>query len=195
MNVLLIDNYDSFTYNLAHLIGHVTKTMPTIIKNDEWDYQQILSNQFSHIILSPGPGNPTKPTDFGVCSEVIHNFNGPLLGVCLGHQGIASTLLNDPTMITQAPEPYHGRTSEIYHNNDTIFEGLPSPFKAMRYHSLIVRDDVKKMFHIIAQTKDRLVMGIRHKTKPIIGIQFHPESFLSEAGERCMKNFLTKTNP
>ena len=154
MKIALIDNYDSFTYNLAHLIGDVVGNLPIILKNDECDYSYIKAQKFTHIILSPGPGNPTIRQDFGVCTDIIQNYNGPMMGVCLGHQGLAGIECHDCEVVEGSPEPFHGRVSTIYHEGDSLFQGIPSSFRAMRYHSLVLNETIAAKFHILKDGMD-----------------------------------------
>jgi para-aminobenzoate synthetase len=182
MGTLIIDNYDSFTYNLCHLVGAVTGVAPTVVRND----QPVDLDAYSHVILSPGPGRPEKPGDFGVCADVIRAATIPLLGVCLGHQGICHV---HGGTIGPAPRVRHGQTSPIHHNGTGLFAGLPSPFDAVRYHSLVATnlpDDLEP----IATTSDDVLMAVRHRHRPQWGVQFHPESIRTEHGHRLIANFL-----
>ncbi|MBS4881832.1 MAG: aminodeoxychorismate synthase component I [Peptoniphilus harei] len=187
MKSLIIDNYDSYTYNLFQLIGKVSGIEPLVIKNDELTYQEILDLDFDNVILSPGPGNPEKEKDFGVCKDIIEKLNKPILGICLGHQGI---YYYNGGKILRAEEPMHGRQSEIMHNGKNLFKGIKNNFKVTRYHSLTCEDKELKNINIDARTEDGVVMAISHKTKPIYGLQFHPESIASECGEKLIENFI-----
>lgn len=196
MKVLLIDNYDSFTYNLYQYVGELLarKGKPfvlDVVRNDEITVKEIVKKKYDKIIISPGPGDPTDKTYFGVCSEVISEIGEtiPVLGVCLGMQGIASCFGG---RIIRAQKPMHGKISSISHDEKGIFAGLPQDLEVMRYHSLIVaKDSLPKSLEITATAKDTgEIMGIRHKELPIEGIQFHPESFATEAGKRMLENFL-----
>lgn len=184
--ILMIDNYDSFTYNLVQYISELGGRLK-VYRNDEIQVDDIKKLKVSHIIISPGPG---RPADAGISKEVIGAFAGklPILGVCLGHQSIAEVFGGN---IVQAETLMHGKTSIIYHNNTGIFTGLKNPFKATRYHSLIVeRDSLPDCLDIIAQTKLKEIMGIRHKDYSVFGVQFHPESILTEEGKKLLSNFL-----
>ncbi|MCS6941518.1 MAG: aminodeoxychorismate synthase [Geminocystis sp.] len=189
MKTLIIDNYDSFTYNIYQLVAEINQENPIVVTNDQLSWGELTSLDFDNVIISPGPGNPKKEEDFGICKRVILELDVPILGVCLGHQGLAYYY---GAKIVNAPEPYHGRISEIYHQQDTIFKGLPSPFKAVRYHSLIVdndKDTFPNDLEIIATTNDGLIMAIKHKHKPLWGVQFHPESISSQFGRNILVNF------
>ena len=191
MRVLLIDNYDSFTWNLFQQI-RALGVKCIVKKNDEITIKQIKAASPDRIILSPGPGSPKES---GISLDLLREFSGkiPVLGVCLGHQCIAHVFgkLSD---VIHAPKVMHGKTSDIFHDGKSIFTGVPSPFKAARYHSLVIKS-VPKDFVLTAwtgtQKKPEVIMGIRHKTWPLFGVQFHPESFMTKQGEKLMKNFLT----
>lgn len=186
MKKLIIDNYDSFTYNLYHLFGGAD-----IIRNDELTLDEIKSRQYTHIIISPGPGSPDKKEYFGVCSEVITELGKtiPVLGICLGLQGIWHYYGGS---IIKAKNKMHGKTSSVQHSGKDIFREIPQDFTVMRYHSLIAEPTSKPdCLEIIASTKDDLeIMAIKHKEYPVYGVQFHPESFATEYGESLIKNFL-----
>src|ERR1044072_2901871 len=154
MGTLIIDNYDSFTYNLCHLVGAVTGVAPTVVRND----QAVDLDAYSHVILSPGPGRPERPSDFGVCADVIRAATIPLLGVCLGHQGICHVHGGE---VGQAPEVRHGQVSDIVHDGTDIFAGLPSPFEAVRYHSLTVTR-LPADLEPIATTPHVVLLAVRH---------------------------------
>jgi para-aminobenzoate synthetase len=185
MRTLLVDNYDSFTYNLFHLLAQVTGTEPVVVRNDEPGWHLGLLAGFDQVVLSPGPGTPGRPGDFGICREIIDHGGLPLLGVCLGHQGIA---LAHGATVDRAPEPRHGRLSPVLHGQRGLFAGLPSPFEAVRYHSLTVTD-LPPELEVTAWTPDGLVMGLRHREKPMWGMQFHPESIGTEYGRELLANF------
>lgn len=191
MKTLIIDNYDSYTYNLYQLTWSVSGVKPIVIKNDEMSYSEILNLDFDNVIISPGPGSPDREKDFGVCTEIIEKLNKPILGVCLGHQGIGYYFGSD---IVKAKECVHGRTSLVAHNGTGIFKDIPSPFKVMRYHSLVV-ENISDDLNITATTDD-IIMGLQHRTKPIYGVQFHPESIATEYGSKIIGNFneITKKN-
>jgi anthranilate synthase component 2 len=187
---LIIDNYDSFTYNLVQYVGELQGN-PIVYRNDEVELKDIKQLQPTHIIISPGPGNPTDKNYFGICNEIIESFykTTPLLGVCLGHQGIAAHF---GANIISAPEVRHGKQSSISHNGDNLFQDVPLVFQAMRYHSLLVdQKSIPKGFEVIAQTQsDQLIMAIKHKKYPLYGIQFHPESIGTQHGKSIIQNFL-----
>jgi anthranilate synthase/aminodeoxychorismate synthase-like glutamine amidotransferase len=184
--ILLIDNYDSFTYNLYQYLGELGADLK-VIRHDEMTAEEALALNPERIVISPGPGNPDQA---GISLEVIRRAAGrvPLLGVCLGHQALGQVFGGS---VVRAPKLMHGKTSEIHHDGRTIFAGLPSPFTATRYHSLVVkRDTVPDCLEISAWTDDGLVMGLRHRECAVEGVQFHPESILTRAGKDLLRNFL-----
>ena len=188
MKTLVIDNYDSFTYNLVQYLGELKQDI-LVYYNNKITIEEIKKLNPQYIVISPGPG---KPSDSGISKDVIKEFAGtiPILGVCLGHQCIGEVYGGK---IIGAPELMHGKTSEIFHNGDGIFKGINNPFTATRYHSLMV--DLKSLeptpLNVIAQTKDNLVMAIQHKEfKNLIGVQFHPEAILTQFGHKLLINFL-----
>ncbi|MFF3850074.1 aminodeoxychorismate synthase component I [Streptomyces sp. NPDC002328] len=185
MRTLLVDNYDSFTYNLVHQIARVTGEMPTVVRNDDPDWRPALLADFDSVVVSPGPGNPVRAADFGICREIVERTALPLLGICLGHQGIG---LAHGARVGRAPQPRHGQTSPVLHEGDGLFTGLPSPFEAVRYHSLAVTG-LPEDLEVTAWTPDGVVMGLRHRTRPQWGVQFHPESICSEYGDELLANF------
>jgi anthranilate synthase/aminodeoxychorismate synthase-like glutamine amidotransferase len=196
MKVLIIDNYDSFTFNLYQYCGELLSRKERnfvldVFRNDKITLEKIKQEKYDRIIISPGPGDPGIQQYFGICSNVISQIGKatPLLGVCLGMQGIASVF---GSVIIHGKKPVHGKTSAIVHDNKGVFTSLPQDLEVMRYHSLIVaKDSLPKSLAITAITKDTgEIMGIRHKSYPIEGIQFHPESFATEAGKRMLENFL-----
>ncbi|QIS22158.1 aminodeoxychorismate synthase component I [Nocardia terpenica] len=184
MRTLLIDNYDSFTYNIHHLLGEVNGVPPTVVRNDaEWS--SISLEDYDNIVVGPGPGHPGRSRDFGISALAIQESGLPVLGVCLGHQGVAELLGGS---VRCAPEPMHGRVSTVWHNGRDIFRGLPSPFAAARYHSLAVTT-LPDELEGIAWAEDGVLMGLRHHTRPVWGVQFHPESVASECGRQLLENF------
>lgn len=189
--IVIIDNYDSFTYNLVQRIGELDRTREMkVYRNDQVTLEQIEADQPERIIISPGP---CTPKEAGISVEVIRHFAGkmPILGVCLGHQAIGAAF---GAIIVRADRLMHGKTSEIQHDGQGVFEGLPNPFTATRYHSLIIDPPtLSDEFVITARTSDapeREIMGVRHKSLPIEGVQFHPESFLTDVGHQLLANFL-----
>ncbi len=184
--ILVIDNYDSFTYNLVQYLGELGAD-PEVRRNDQTTVEEIGRMAPERIVISPGPKTPTEA---GICLEVIKAFAGrmPLLGVCLGHQAIGQAFGG---RVIRAPQIMHGKTSEIHHDGKTVFSGLPNPFPATRYHSLIVeRSSLPECLEISASTADGLIMGLRHKRMKVEGVQFHPESVLTHAGKELLANFL-----
>ena len=187
MKILVIDNYDSFTYNLAQLVGRFEKNI-LVKRNDEITEQEIEEMNPDKIIVSPGPG---RPEDSNISLTVIQKFGKkvPVLGVCLGHQAIG---ISFGAKVIKAKQLMHGKTSLIQHDNKTIFKNVPHNFEATRYHSLIIeKESLPSSLEITAQTDDGVVMGVRHKTFPIEGIQFHPESILTVEGKTIIKNWLS----
>jgi anthranilate synthase/aminodeoxychorismate synthase-like glutamine amidotransferase len=190
MKVLVIDNYDSFVYNLVQYIGEQGGE-PSVYRNDKLTIQQAIKLNPQRIVISPGPGTPENTHYFGVCSSILSQISCkiPTLGVCLGNQGIIYAFGGK---IVQARRLMHGKTSQIRHNGKGIFEGVKNPFTATRYHSLVGdRSSIPSCLEITAESvDDGEVMGVRHRTYPITGVQFHPESILCEFGKKIIKNFL-----
>ena len=186
--ILVIDNYDSFTYNIVQLIGSLGAQVQ-VVRNDAVTLDAIRAMQPRHIIVSPGPG---YPRDAGISRDVIRELGPeiPILGVCLGHQCIGEVYGGN---VTHAPRLMHGKTSMIYHKHDSLFTGLPSPFEATRYHSLIVEEEtLPAELSVTAFTEDGEIMAVRHKVHPVVGVQFHPESILTQLGSRILQNFLER---
>jgi para-aminobenzoate synthetase component II len=184
--ILVIDNYDSFTYNLVQYLGELGEEI-VVRRNDEIDLDGIAKLAPDHILISPGP---CTPNEAGISLALIDRFKGeiPILGVCLGHQSIGQAFGGE---VVRAEKLMHGKTSEITHDGRTIFEGLPSPFTATRYHSLIVkRDTLPESLEITAETEDGEIMALRHKQYIVEGVQFHPESIMTDHGLRILRNFL-----
>jgi anthranilate synthase/aminodeoxychorismate synthase-like glutamine amidotransferase len=183
--VLVIDNYDSFTYNLVQYLGELGAE-PTVRRNDAVTIDEIRDLEPTHIVISPGPGTPT---DGGISLDVIRELHGttPILGVCLGHQCIAAAFGGQ---VDRAPRLMHGKISPVYHDQRGILRDVPSPFNAMRYHSLIVDGPLPDCLEAAAQTAEGEMMALRHRTAPLIGLQFHPESILTEHGKTILSNFL-----
>ncbi len=184
--ILIIDNYDSFTYNLVHLVAEATDTYE-VVRNDEIKVEDARDMNPDGILISPGPG---RPADAGISEALIRDLGKdiPILGVCLGHQAIGEVFGAD---VVHAPTLMHGKTSKIFHDGKTIFEDIDSGFTATRYHSLILdRDSIPDELEISARTTDGVVMGLRHRSQPLEGIQFHPESILTDVGDRLIQNWL-----
>lgn len=186
--VLVIDNYDSFTYNLVQYFGELGAEL-TVYRNDEVTLDDIRALAPSRIVISPGPGDPQ---DGGVSNDVIRTFGPttPVLGVCLGHQCIGHVYGG---VVSRAPRLMHGKTSNVYHNGSGLFNGVPSPFTATRYHSLIVEEPLPDSLLVTAFTRDGEVMALQHREYPVVGVQFHPESILTEHGKRILQNFLNRS--
>ena len=184
--LLMIDNYDSFTYNLVQYLGELGQDVH-VYRNDEIDLATVAALNPRHIVISPGP---CTPLEAGISVPLIQEFAGkiPILGVCLGHQSIGQAFGGK---IVHAKQLMHGKTSPIYHTDTGVFRGLPNPFTATRYHSLVIeRESCPDCLEITAWTEDQEIMGVRHKTLPIEGVQFHPESILTEHGHDMLRNFL-----
>lgn len=185
--LLLIDNYDSFTYNLFHYLGELGADV-VVKRNDELTAEAALALKPEAIVLSPGP---CTPNEAGICLDLIKKANGevPILGVCLGHQSIGQIY---GSTIVRAPEPMHGKVSRIHHTGKSVFRGLNNDFNATRYHSLtIAPDSMPASLEVTATSSDGVIQGVMHKTHPVHGVQFHPESIASENGHALLRNFLT----
>ncbi|MCC7161655.1 MAG: aminodeoxychorismate/anthranilate synthase component II [Anaerolineae bacterium] len=183
--ILVIDNYDSFTYNLVQYLGELGATLQ-VFRNDQVTLEEARALNPSHIVVSPGPGTPEQG---GVSNEVIREMyrDTPILGVCLGHQCMGSVFGG---VVTRAPRLMHGKTSRVFHRGQGIFQGLPNPFEAGRYHSLIVQEPLPESLVVTAFTDQGEVMGLQHATAPMFGVQFHPESVLTPNGKQVLKNFM-----
>ena len=183
VRVVVVDHHDSYTWNLVHLVAEVTGELPEVVQHDETTVAALES--FSHVVLSPGPGTPDEPTDFAVGRELVLRARVPVLGVCLGMQGLVAAYGGSVAMV----EPAHGEVAEVTHDGTGLFTGLPSPFEAVRYHSLAaVR--VPEVLRVTATSADGIVMGVTHRELPLAGVQFHPESVLTQHGVALVRNFL-----
>jgi anthranilate synthase component 2 len=187
--LLMIDNYDSFTYNLVQYFGELKQEV-VVFRNDQISLDEVAALNPAHIVISPGP---CTPNEAGISVPLIHRFAGqiPILGVCLGHQSIGQAMGG---RIVHARQLMHGKTSEIHHKDAGVFRGLKEPLVATRYHSLVIeRESCPDVLEITAWTDDGEIMGVRHKTLPVEGVQFHPESILTEQGHELLSNFLTQS--
>ncbi len=176
MKTLLIDNYDSFTYNLFQLLAEANGEEPIVVRNDGATWAELAPGTFDNIVISPGPGRPDAPSDFGVCADAIRDAEVPLLGVCLGHQGIGARR----RPVVHAPEVMHGRLSAVHHDDSPLFAGIPQGFQVVRYHSLCVAAPLPADLEATAWTADGVLMGLATSHRPIWGVQFHPESICTE---------------
>ena len=186
--ILVLDNYDSFTYNLVQYLGELGAE-PIVVRNDSMSVEELIALKPDAVLLSPGPG---RPENSGVLCDVITAFAGvvPVLGVCLGHQAIGHVY---GANVVSAPELLHGKTSEVHHTSEGVFVGSPSPITATRYHSLIIeRESLPSELVVTAQTQDGMIMGVRHRTLDVEGVQFHPESILTTLGHDLLKVFVEK---
>lgn len=195
--IAVIDNYDSFTYNLVQFLGEIVNETPLpggedanriqVWRNDAIDAEALVEKKPNHVIISPGPGTPRK--DSGITNDIIRYLGDqtPILGVCLGQQCIG--YVHGGTVV-RAPRLMHGKTSPIYHKDTTLFQGIPSPFTATRYHSLIVQEPLPAALMATAFTTEGELMGVQHRSQPIFGVQFHPESILTQYGHDLLRNFL-----
>ncbi len=190
--IAVIDNYDSFTYNLVQYLGELGAEV-RVFRNDALTVEELEDLDPSHVVVSPGPG---EPGEAGISKEAIRKLGSgesrrPVLGVCLGQQCIGEEFGGK---VVRAPRLMHGKTSPVYHYGGQLFQGVPSPFEATRYHSLVVAEPLPGELEATAFTKEGELMGLRHKTCPIYGVQFHPESILTAAGKQILRNFLTLAN-
>ncbi len=192
MRVLIVDNYDSFVYNLYQAVGELG-ARPSVFRNDAISLKDVRRFAPEAIILSPGPGHPSNPRNFGVCADILQELSPttPTLGVCLGHQGIGVTYGG---RVSHAARILHGKTSRVCHDGRTIFADLPNPLVAGRYHSLAIeRGSVPPELEVSATSEDGEIMAVRHREFPVEGVQFHPESILTPDGSRLLRNFLRRT--
>ncbi len=187
-NVLVVDHHDSYTWNLVHLVATVTGELPTVVEHDEVSADALYAKGFSHVVLSPGPGSPDDDRDFSVGRELLLRAELPVLGVCLGMQGLVSAYGGHVGQV----EPAHGEVAAVQHDGSGVFAGIPSPFQAVRYHSLAALTLPVVLVETAWCDGDdgRVVMGVAHRDKPLWGVQFHPESILTEHGEQLVRNFL-----
>jgi para-aminobenzoate synthetase len=186
VKTLLIDNYDSFTYNLFQLLSEANGEEPIVVRNDEMSWEELVAGRdFDNIVISPGPGSPERDADFGVCAAAIKRSEAPLLGVCLGHQGLCASY---GARVVHAPEPMHGRLSAVTHTDGGLFTGLPREFQVVRYHSLCV-EDLPEELEATAWTSDGILMGVAHRSRPQWGLQFHPESISTDYGRALLARF------
>ena len=185
-DVVVVDHHDSYTWNLVHLVASVTGVLPTVVQHDEVSAEEVLRH--SHVVLSPGPGHPAVEADFSVGREVLLAGTRPVLGVCLGMQGLVTAYGGRVDRV----EPAHGQVSLVNHDGDGVFRGLPQHFRAVRYHSLAALDLPAALVVTASDAGGDVVMGVRHVDLPLEGVQFHPESILSEPGAAMLRNFLGK---
>lgn len=191
MKVLLIDNFDSFTYNLYQYLEELANEV-VVVRNNEIPFRRIKTGEFSHIVISPGPGNPTNTAYFGSCAQVIRDFHSsyPILGVCLGHQGIGAVFGGS---VVRAPVIMHGKISTFGHSGMGLFSGLPAEITVMRYHSLVVDPkSIPAELIVDAIAPDGSIMAFHHNNYLVFGLQFHPESFRTETGKQLLKNFIAE---
>ena len=186
--IFVLDNYDSFTYNLVQLLGQITDQPIVVRRNDQVPFAEVEEMQPSHVVISPGPGRPEAA---GVSVELLHRFGEkgvPVLGVCLGHQALGAAC---GAVVSRAARQVHGKTSRVYHDGSPLFQGLSNPFEATRYHSLVVEEEsLTPDLVVSAWTSDGEIMGLRHRSLPLVGVQFHPESILTREGRHLCENFL-----
>ncbi len=181
--VVVVDHYDSYTWNLVHLVASVTGVLPSVVEHDQATVDDL--DGFSHVVLSPGPGHPDDPADFAVGRRLLVSAEVPVLGVCLGMQGLVSAYGG----VVAAVEPAHGDVSAVTHTGRGLFDGIPSPYDVVRYHSLAAVS-VPDVLEVTSVASDGVVMGVAHRSLPLVGVQFHPESVLTGHGARLVENFL-----
>jgi para-aminobenzoate synthetase len=186
MRTLLVDNHDSYTYNVFHLLAAASGEEPVVVNNDAVSWRVLSRSKFDAFVLSPGPGRPERWHDFGVCRDILRYSKIPVLGICLGHQGIGNLLEGD---VSSAPVAMHGRLSRVTHDGTGLFAGVPQGFSVVRYHSLAITGPVGPEGHEVAWADDGVVMGVEHDTRPMWGVQFHPESIATEHGAKIAENF------
>ncbi len=186
MRTLLIDNYDSYTYNLFQLLAEVNGREPVVIRNDECSLEDLDLAAFDNVVISPGPGHPRSRRDFGVSREALLRSGLPVLGVCLGHQGMGHLAGG---VVAAAPTPRHGHLTRVRHDGTGVFAGLPQGFTAVRYHSLCIRPPLPPDLVATAWAEDGVIMGVTHRSRPWWGVQFHPESVATEFGRPLVENF------
>jgi para-aminobenzoate synthetase len=190
LRTLLIDNYDSYTFNLFHLLGEVNDSEPVVVRNDELSWEELAALGADNVVISPGPGRPERARDAGVSLDALCRAEVPVLGVCLGHQALAHVAGGT---VVHAPEVMHGRLSPIQHDESALYAGIPQDFLAVRYHSLVV-GAVPAELRVSAWTPDGVVMGLEHRARPLFGVQFHPESVSTRHGRRLIENFRDLTS-
>ena len=184
VRVVVVDHHDSYTYNLVHLIASVTRHLPPVVEHDAVRAEELLGGDFTHVVLSPGPGHPADHADFAVGREVLLRSRGPVLGVCLGMQGLVVAYGGRVDRV----EPAHGEVARVRHDGEGLFAGIPQGFDAVRYHSLAAVE-VPEALRVTARSDD-VVMAVQHRRRPLYGVQFHPESILTAHGARLLANFL-----
>ncbi len=187
LRILLVDNYDSFTSNVAHYLGEANGAEPVVVRNDEIDWPAIEAANYDAIVISPGPGRPERAEDMGVSNDALRYATVPILGICLGHQALVHV---HGGIVVHAPEPVHGRVSRVEHDGSALFAHVASPFEVVRYHSLMAQEPLPSDLKVTARTADGLVMAIEHLTRPMWGVQFHPESINTEFGKQVIHNFI-----
>jgi len=193
--LVVLDNYDSYAFNLVQALGELTGEAAAVFRNDAVTLEELVAHAPTHLVLSPGPGNPEDPAWFGICRQALLNFGPriPVLGVCLGHQGMGAALGG---RVVRAPEPRHGKTSPVLHDGSPLFRDIPSPFEAMRYHSLVLDEgSLPPSLRVTARTPDGVVMAVQHAAWPLFGVQFHPESIGTPHGLRLLRNFIQYHGP